>query len=97
MLGDYLVASDNPLAIAMRLRVSGTPLTIAKAELASALPHAGRKVLVLLHGLCMNDLQWMRDGHDYGAALARDLGYTPVYLHYNTAVISPSMAASLAT
>ena len=32
----------------------------------------------------MNDLQWNRDGHDHGAALARDLGYTPVYLHYNT-------------
>ena len=32
----------------------------------------------------MNDLQWMRDGHDHGAALAHDLGYTPVYLHYNT-------------
>src|SRR5882724_135991 len=26
VLGDYLVASGNPLAIAMRLRVAGTPL-----------------------------------------------------------------------
>ncbi len=25
-----------------------------------------------------------RKGHDHGAALARDLGYTPVYLHYNS-------------
>ena len=32
----------------------------------------------------MNDLQWTRQGHDHGAALARDLGYTPVYLHYNS-------------
>ena len=32
----------------------------------------------------MNDLQWSRRGFDHGAALARDLGYTPVYLHYNT-------------
>ena len=32
----------------------------------------------------MSDLQWMRRGHDHGAALARDLGYTPVYLHYNS-------------
>ena len=39
---------------------------------------------MLLHGLCMNDLQWKRNGHDHGAALARDLGYTPVYLHYNS-------------
>ena len=44
----------------------------------------GRKIVVLVHGLCMNDLQWARKGHDHGAALAHELGYTPVYLHYNT-------------
>jgi pimeloyl-ACP methyl ester carboxylesterase len=32
----------------------------------------------------MNDLQWRRGGHDHGAALARDLGLTPVYVHYNS-------------
>jgi len=32
----------------------------------------------------MSDRQWLRRGHDHGAALARDLGFTPVYLHYNT-------------
>ncbi len=39
---------------------------------------------MLVHGLCLNGRQWNRDGHDHGAALSRDLGYTPVYLHYNT-------------
>jgi len=39
---------------------------------------------VLVHGLCRSDLQWHRDGHDHGAVLARELGHTPVYLHYNT-------------
>ena len=32
----------------------------------------------------MNDLQWSRGGHDHGAALARDCGFTPVYLRYNS-------------
>ncbi len=32
----------------------------------------------------MNDLQWSRAGHDHGAALARDLGLTPLYLLYNS-------------
>jgi pimeloyl-ACP methyl ester carboxylesterase len=32
----------------------------------------------------MNDLQWSRNGHDHGKALSRDLGFTPVYLHYNS-------------
>ena len=84
VLGDYLVASANPLAFAMTLRSAGISLEISKAALAAAFPQPGRKLLVLAHGLCMNDLQWTREGHDHGAALARDLGYTAVYLHYNT-------------
>ena len=67
VLGDYLVASGNPLAIEMRLRVIGAPVGVDRAALAAAFPDAGRKVVVLLHGLCMNDLQWNREGHDHGA------------------------------
>jgi len=84
VLGDYLAASKNPLAITMCLRRGGHPLPMDAKALATALPDAGGKLLVLVHGLCMNDRQWKRKGHDHGAALARDLGYTPVYLHYNT-------------
>ena len=37
----------------------------------------------------MNDLQWRVKGpdghlHTHGETLARALGYTPVYLHYNS-------------
>ena len=84
VLGDYLVASRNPLAVAMRPRRDGHPLELEKQALAAAIAPAGGRLLVLAHGLCMNDLQWARQGHDHGAALARDLGYTPVYLHYNS-------------
>ncbi len=84
ILGDYLVASNNPLAITMRLRRGGAPLSTEGQALDAAIPRAGGKLVVLVHGLCMNDLQWTRKGHDHGAALARDLAYTPVYLHYNS-------------
>lgn len=84
VLGDHLDATGNPLAIEMRLRRDGVALTLRRRELAAALPDAGGKPLVLVHGLCMNDLQWDYAGHDHGAALARELGYTPVYLHYNS-------------
>jgi hypothetical protein len=47
-------------------------------------PPRNARVLVLVHGLCMGPRQWLRRGHDHGAALARDLGLAPVYLHYNT-------------
>ena len=84
VLGDYLAASGNPMAIAMQLRRGGLPLSIARPALGAAIPTAGRKLVVLLHGLCMNDQQWTRDGHDHGTMLERDGGFTPVYLHYNT-------------
>ncbi len=84
VLGDHLAATGNPLAIPMRLRRNGQPLVMSRAALAEAMPQATGKLLVLAHGICMNDLQWHREGHDHGAALARDLGFTPVYLHYNS-------------
>lgn len=82
VLGDHLARSANPLAIRMALRRDGRALVLQRDALAAALPDAGERVLVLVHGLCMSDLQWRRDGHDHGAALAASLGFTPLYLHY---------------
>ena len=84
VFGDYLDESANPLAIPMTFRVGGAPLALATDALAAAFPEPSRRVLVLVHGLCLNDLQWKRNGHDHGAALARDLGFAPLYLHYNS-------------
>ena len=84
VLGDYLAASANPLATTMAWRCDGQPLPLDAAALAQRLPQAGGRLLVLVHGLCMNDLHWSRAGHDHGAALARELGFTPLYLHYNS-------------
>jgi pimeloyl-ACP methyl ester carboxylesterase len=84
VLGDYLAATGNPLAIAMHLRRDGTLLELTPAGLAASIPHPSPKVIVLVHGLCMNDRQWKREGHDHGAALARDLQFTPLYLHHNS-------------
>jgi hypothetical protein len=84
VIGDYLAATDNPLAISMCLRRKGLPLTLDMPALASSIPHPGRKLLVLVHGLCMSDRQWTRKGHNHGTALARQLGYTAVHLHYNS-------------
>lgn len=84
VLGDYLAAVDNPLAIAMAIRHRGQPLPPIRRTLRQRLPDASPRLLLLMHGLCMNDLQWRHAGHDHGEALARELGYTPVYLHYNS-------------
>ena len=82
--GDHLEASGNPLAIKMSLRVDGRPLEPTPEGLRAALPAATDRVVVLVHGLCMNDLQWERAGHHHGRMLAREFGYTALALHYNS-------------
>ncbi len=84
VLGDHLAESGNPLAIEMRLCHEGRPLDLERGALREAYPHASRKLLVLAHGSCRHDRQWSRRGRDHVAALADDLGFTPVRLLYNS-------------
>lgn len=84
VLGDYLADTHNPLAVAMALRRRGRALDLSPAALADEVGRRSPRLLVLVHGLCLDDLQWQRGEHDHGAALARDLGWVPVYLNYNT-------------
>jgi pimeloyl-ACP methyl ester carboxylesterase len=84
VLGDYLAATNNPLGTAMVLRQEGQTVPLEPEALAQCLPRAGGQALVLIHGLCMNDLQWTRQGHNHGALLAQQLGLTPLYLLYNS-------------
>jgi pimeloyl-ACP methyl ester carboxylesterase len=84
VLGDYMAATRNPLAISMRLRREGRPLELTTQAMTESIPALTGKVLVMVHGLCMSYLKWNRQGHDHGALLARERGYTPVYLYYNS-------------
>lgn len=84
VVGDHLEDSANPLAIPMSLRREGRALELRREALAVEFPQASDRLVVLVHGLCMSDLQWSRHGHDHGAALARDFGCSAVYLHYNS-------------
>jgi pimeloyl-ACP methyl ester carboxylesterase len=49
-----------------------------------AYPEAGRRVVVLVHGLMCTESVWGEPGEDYGALLDRDLGTTAVYVRYNS-------------
>ena len=88
VMGDRLAASGNPLATPMTLRWQGTALDWQAPPQDTADMQVTGKVLLLIHGLCMNDLQWQvapgTEQVDLGAALAASLGYTPVHLRYNT-------------
>lgn len=89
VMGDKLVESHNALATPMTLRHDGQPLDWH--AIPSSLP-AGGRVLLMVHGLCMNDLQWQTRtrGKDtektlhLGEMLAGELGYVPVYVRYNS-------------
>jgi pimeloyl-ACP methyl ester carboxylesterase len=52
--------------------------------LRESIPEATGKVVVLAHGSSLGDRAWERPGHDHGAALERDLGFTAIHLQYNT-------------
>jgi len=87
LYGDHLVQTDNPLAIDMHLRNEGLPVDAERLETVpgTAEPAASTgRLLLFVHGLCLNDGHWTRDGHNHGQALATGLGYTPLYLRYNT-------------
>jgi len=69
IVGGHLARTGNPLAVPMQL-VPPVP--------------TGSRVLLMVHGLCMNDHQWTRHGHDHGRALASELEASAVYLRYNS-------------
>jgi pimeloyl-ACP methyl ester carboxylesterase len=63
VLGDHLAATGNSLATPMSVHVADGKThpaldTSSPSALAQQLPNPGGRLLVLVHGLCMNDLQW---------------------------------------
>lgn len=84
VMGDHLAATANPLALSASLRIHGRALPFEEASWPSTIANPSSRVLVQVHGLCMNDLQWRHHGHDHGQQLAAEHGYTPVHLHYNS-------------
>ena len=98
--GDYLARTGNPLAIDMSLRFGGSRVSLSDPESSfeqhSDMTPSRKRLLVLVHGLCMNDQHWNRDGHDHGAVLADELGYLPLYLRYNSGLQISSNGKALA-
>jgi len=85
VMGDRLAADDSPFVTPMTVRFRGMKLS---RQAPPPMPEVTGKVLLLIHGLCMNHLQWRVQGEgdwfDHGQHLESTLGYTPVYLRYNS-------------
>lgn len=85
VFGDRLAAMGNALAQPMELRHGGQVLPLhAPERLAQRLDGASPHLLLMIHGLCMNDTQWRRGGHDHTEVLVEALQATPVHLRYNS-------------
>ena len=106
VIGDRLASAQNPLAVNFELKRKGRPLTLGLDAGEDSKPRTDQppdpagaesgQVLVLLHGLCMGDAQWMRRGHDHGSALERDLGLSAVHVQYNSGLAVSDNGALLA-
>ena len=84
LLGDGASVSESATAALFETRRRSVEIypradALADAEFA-ATPH----ILVLAHGLCMNELEWTARQHNHGHMLAEEFGYTPVFVRYNS-------------
>ena len=85
VLGDHLEATGNPLALPMTLHANGRQLEPDADSLAANLPGASPHLVIFVHGLCLSELSWSRNSAtSLGDRLEAQLGFTPLYLRYNT-------------
>ena len=92
VVGDRLEERRNGLRIEMELRHAGRHLPLEPDAIARAFPDASPKLVVFVHGLACNEAVWRFYAEEYyadpdttyGSLLARDLGYSPLYLRYNS-------------
>jgi len=88
LVGDRLSDAGSPLVPAMSIRVDGEAVAARLETLADAFPAAGPRLCVFLHGLMESEFAWgtasAGGSPTYGSALADELGFTPIYIRYNT-------------
>ena len=97
-VGDRLSEDGNGLDLQMVFRTQDHPLTLELDmqldgnRLEALLPNASPKVALFVHGLANTEQSWSLRSETYhgaagitfGSLLERDLGFTPIFLRYNT-------------
>jgi pimeloyl-ACP methyl ester carboxylesterase len=90
--GDYLSRQRSRLDLGMTLRHHGRHLTVSPEAFAVAFSNPTSKVCVFVHGLAATEWLWSLSSEKhygdpdvtFGTRLRDDLGFTPIYLRYNT-------------
>ncbi|MEI2789002.1 MAG: hypothetical protein V9E93_08940 [Steroidobacteraceae bacterium] len=80
--GDHLERTANPLAIEMSFLHQGDFVDCERPG--DVVQDASGKVLLAIHGLCLNEQHWIRDGHHRIAQVAAASGHTIIHLRYNS-------------
>jgi pimeloyl-ACP methyl ester carboxylesterase len=85
--GDRLRTAGSPLEIPMSLRHAGADVALDAGSLARAFPDATGRLVVFAHGLGETDDAWRLRSQrhaPYGDRLRPELGYTPLFVRYNS-------------
>jgi pimeloyl-ACP methyl ester carboxylesterase len=90
--GDYLSRRNSRLDLGMTLRHHGRHLPATPEAFAAAFPDPTSKVCVFVHSLAATEWLWSLSSQEhygdpdvtFGTRLRDDLGFTPLYLRYNT-------------
>ena len=91
-VGDRLETERNGLRTRMEFRHEGRALPLDAGSLRRAYPTGQPRLALFVHGLAGNEHVWCFYSTEhygdsktsYGSLLERDLGYSPVYLRYNS-------------
>jgi pimeloyl-ACP methyl ester carboxylesterase len=89
--GDRLTRRHPDLALELSVRRDGRDVALDPDSIAAAFADATPRVAVFVHGLCETEDAWLFQSpgsstsrRPYGALLREELGYTPVYVRYNS-------------
>lgn len=91
--GDYLNEHNSRLATTMTLRNEGHAVALNAEAFRAAFPNPTNKVCVFIHGLASTEWLWHLSsaahyegdaGVSFGSRLHDELGFTPIYIRYNT-------------
>jgi pimeloyl-ACP methyl ester carboxylesterase len=91
-VGDHLERRRNALRMELEFRHEGRRLALDTETLRGAYGGAGGRLAVFVHGLAGSEHVWRFYSEEhygdrkttYGSRLQRDLGYTPLYVRYNS-------------
>src|SRR5581483_6218631 len=85
--GDALCTQDSPLATKMTVRCRGRDVGLDRDSLRQVFPAPSSRLAIFTHGLCETDDAWKLGASrhvPYGDRLESELGYTSLYVRYNS-------------